>query len=628
MKAKNKPKISENVVTRDNTAPLGVFLVKSGSKGDRLLFRYPYEIPNDCKDTENAQASNRSKCSSFLNPYSSNHVEELIAPSSGGPSELLNMHQVISNLQNTVIYGYPEPPQQQDNRVGYVDPYITTVMSLSDKVLSDLFAVKPTLCGQKFEVKINDIRFVGHPVSLAGSSFTSNEMSAKERERDVSTFNVVFAVRANASHDIVNCYHECSQRIAIALQFEESRTGYLSSETTQMLAQLNDDDRVPSDVEAYANILSTSLLAANLKHSFEHLTKYGTVHININKWITVSFCLPQKVHKLTLRHHDNYSPVGPKDIQDCFEHLRPYHGILLLVGLEQLHDALPEDASPAFFRIMNVITPTKNLLELSADSDVALPQVFHIVAQLVYWGKATVIYPLCETNIYTLHPLTSSRAKCELVAEFRRSFDGNLLHLLGEFSLGASINQVWSPLDDPSSKIHEMVWLLKNRLLLQLHWYVYFVPTPKKLRFSNRNPCARPESCDPPSSQDVSKDDLDLRPSTRSSTFDFRLDDRLSPSQIQKSTDDSLITLLSPLNLTDSECENVLRVPASKVPDDLKLFVRLCPYFNGKRHLEDIMYYENVRRSQILALIDKYRDVLLLSQYEDTAVSKLCPYKQ
>lgn len=31
----------------DETNPSGLFLVTSGSKGDRLLFRYPYEVPGN-----------------------------------------------------------------------------------------------------------------------------------------------------------------------------------------------------------------------------------------------------------------------------------------------------------------------------------------------------------------------------------------------------------------------------------------------------------------------------------------------------------------------------------------------------------------------------------------------------
>ena len=31
-------------------------------------------------------------------------------------------------------------------------------------------------------------------------------------------------------------------------------------------------------------------------------------------------------------------------------------------------------------------------------------QVLQLVAHLVYWGKATIIYPLCESNVYMLAP--------------------------------------------------------------------------------------------------------------------------------------------------------------------------------------------------------------------------------
>lgn len=31
-------------------------------------------------------------------------------------------------------------------------------------------------------------------------------------------------------------------------------------------------------------------------------------------------------------------------------------------------------------------------------------QIFQIAAHLVYWGKAIIIYPLCENNVYMLSP--------------------------------------------------------------------------------------------------------------------------------------------------------------------------------------------------------------------------------
>lgn len=48
---------------------------------------------------------------------------------------------------------------------------------------------------------------------------------------------------------------------------------------------------------------------------------------------------------------------------------------------------------------------------------------------------------------------------------------------------------------------------------------------------------------------------------------------------------------------------------------------RLLPYFRGDHHLEEIMYYENLHRSELMALLDKFRSVLITCQYEDPATS-------
>ena len=43
----------------------------------------------------------------------------------------------------------------------------------------------------------------------------------------------------------------------------------------------------------------------------------------------------------------------------------------------------------------------------------------------------------------------------------------------------------------------------------------------------------------------------------------------------------------------------------------LTLYIRLCRYFHGSHHLEEIMLIENMSRSQLLTLIDKFGEVLV-----------------
>lgn len=46
-------------------------------------------------------------------------------------------------------------------------------------------------------------------------------------------------------------------------------------------------------------------------------------------------------------------------------------------------------------------------------------------------------------------------------------------------------------------------------------------------------------------------------------------------------------------------------------------------YFRGEQHLEEIMYMENLTRSQVLQLLDKFRDVLITYETEDPAIAIL-----
>lgn len=67
----------------------------------------------------------------------------------------------------------------------------------------------------------------------------------------------------------------------------------------------------------------------------------------------------------------------------------------------------------------------------------------------------------------------------------------------------------------------------------------------------------------------------------------------------------------------------ILQIPATNTPEDLKLFASLCrkDYFQGNHHVEEIMYLENLRRSQLLQLLEKFRDVLITYETEDPAIA-------
>lgn len=79
------------------------------------------------------------------------------------------------------------------------------------------------------------------------------------------------------------------------------------------------------------------------------------------------------------------------------------------------------------------------------------------------------------------------------------------------------------------------------------------------------------------------------------------------------------------LAFREPERSAVRELSAASNAEDLALMVKLwqAGYFKGEHHLEEIMYFENLRRSQLLQLLDKFRDVLIIYETEDPAIATL-----
>lgn len=76
-------------------------------------------------------------------------------------------------------------------------------------------------------------------------------------------------------------------------------------------------------------------------------------------------------------------------------------------------------------------------------------------------------------------------------------------------------------------------------------------------------------------------------------------------------------------NLDEDEQIALMHIPASANPDDFRLLMRLLKqgYLSGEHHIEEIMYLENIRRSELLKLLDKFKDVLVIVEMEDPTIS-------
>lgn len=147
-----------------------------------------------------------------------------------------------------------------------------------------------------------------------------------------------------------------------------------------------------------------------------------------------------------LRFRRHAALVEPETIHRCLEAIRPYHAILLLVNPESLIDRFWLDCSSTIPRLLQVYSPLKSLQTLAADADLTLSQVVEIASHLVYWAHATVIYPLCESNVYFLAPDTPIDS-IELETAFRRHFPQlSLVQVFADFSLAIPLGERMNPM--------------------------------------------------------------------------------------------------------------------------------------------------------------------------------------
>ncbi|XP_062036886.1 GATOR1 complex protein NPRL3 isoform X3 [Lepus europaeus] len=551
----------------DATSPLSVILVSSGSRGNKLLFRYPFQR------SQEHPASQVSHVAGMLLTIPGTMLMTRTATPVCTP-RVESSSQIFCGCLRMASYLPPLPD------LGVVG----TSMSqwFSDVILATILATKSEMCGQKFELKIDNVRFVGHPTLLqhALGQISKTDPSPKRDAPTMILFNVVFALRANADPSVINCLHNLSRRIATVLQHEERRCQYLTREAKLILALQDEVSAVADASEGpqspFHHILPKCKLARDLKEAYDS----------------------------------------------------PYHALLLLSDEKSLLGELPVDCSPALVRVIKTTSAVKNLQQLAQDADLALLQVFQLAAHLVYWGKAIIIYPLCENNVYMLSPNASVCLYSPLAEQFSRQFPAHdLPSVLSKFSLPVSLSEFRNPLAPPVQEtqlIQMVVWMLQHRLLIQLHTYVCLMASPSeeepRLREDDVPFTARVggRSLSTPNAlsfgSPTSSDDMTLTSPSMDNSSAELLPSGDSP--LNKRVTENLLASLS-----EHERAAILSVPAAQNPEDLRMFARLLHYFRGRHHLEEIMYHENTRRSQLLMLFDKFRSVLVVTTHEDPVIA-------
>ena len=169
----------------DPNDPLSILLVVAGSRGYRLLFRFPYEevISNDDSDSGTIFTA-------VHNPF--------------GIDRSFKNHIQSSNsiLKDGNLFGYP------------------------DDILANILVPASNLCESNFELKIDEALFVGHPVLVEKRNEFSVEKTSDTHMKDdvqLKMFNIVLVVKTGCDQSVIKYYQMLCKILANAIRHEENR---------------------------------------------------------------------------------------------------------------------------------------------------------------------------------------------------------------------------------------------------------------------------------------------------------------------------------------------------------------------------------------------------------------------
>ena len=194
--------------------PINIILITSGSRGQRLLFRYPYQTPNE-QITQHSPPAKRKETltqetvgETLLNPYKLNQDHYISEP---------KLEQEF--LQNGHLFGY------------------------SDSLLANILAPKLTLCDQNFELSVDHVKFVGFPVLVNHDDDSGFEECLLADDNSlledvmIKMVHIVLVVKCYTDARIITHYQNICKMIGKALRHEEKR--YLPAKQPVIKSQEN-----------------------------------------------------------------------------------------------------------------------------------------------------------------------------------------------------------------------------------------------------------------------------------------------------------------------------------------------------------------------------------------------------
>ncbi|PKK73410.1 UPF0171-domain-containing protein [Rhizophagus irregularis] len=604
---------------------LAILLVINSSRGSHFVFHYP-KVPQRSDEIEQVRRE-----SDLDEEFGDDLLENDVITWPYGPTEDFDNRSFRSRLEeDNEEYDF-NSKKQANNNTGNDEierNEMNQLFGFETRLLADIFCPRHKGLA-KFQLSIDDLTFVGQPVFLKtadtnkrGTYSGDRDLRKKIDDNDNSTdldnneelqeqlsdaqneeqippsvasditssthsmqqhlhvtfFHLVFVLEPpelELCRQVDDIYNNIITKLTAALRYEQLRCDYVGKET-ELILSLRENSGTSNLDELMEITLEKSSLARTIRKVYDAISNDCVAHILINDYIDLSLQIPPLVP--TINTHDN-DIIGHEYAH--YPVIAPYHTLLLLEDPEEILKNMPLDANPTLVQLVQILTPTQRLADLCTVLDCSLAQIFRLAAHLIYWRKAKIIDVIGVRNLYVVSPTADMNSLPTYIEYFKQHFPAlDLVKILDSFSVPKP--QVNSIKEHRTMYLEAITYLLRNDLVVQLHAYILvMVPRYIKMGFTQ----------------------AEYEEKLRNS----------GDSEFNSSYDTAIISPVE--KASDSERDWLNNFVANHPKETVSLFERLIKYFNGKHHVDEILFRESLKPrdlSKIITLFSKDQYIIVL----------------
>ncbi|CAG8477829.1 9559_t:CDS:2 [Ambispora gerdemannii] len=561
------------------TSLLAIILVIDSSRGPQFVFHYP----NNPKRREEYQSSppGNESCSD------SEHVDYDEIDIFNWSIRIGDEFDQQSKMEEDVVDDFSNKPSNSHTssdalNSGEIKSTQQTLFGFGTGFLANILSPK-LQSSKKFQLTIDNLTFIGQPVfwprdiqennSDTAPKFgdnvkcqTSNDNEKTQRQssndknnhrnpditsdnsndsfsqtnqyqqnRYFTTFHLVFVLEPpelELNRQVDNIYKHVITKLTAALRYEQKRCDYVRIEAEKIIA-LRDDGIIKnlSFDEITEITLKKNSLAKVIAQVYHDISNDAIAHVIINDYIDLSLQIPPLAPSMFFSPLDND--------RDGYEYahfpvIAPYHTLLLLEDPEEILKSMPLDANPTLVQLVQILTPTQRLAELSTALDCSLAHIYRIAAHLIYWRKAKLIDVISVRNVYAVN--------------FSHIIDRDIFGFLASLSTPKPYASIIPSKDLRTMYLEAITFLLRS-----------IIPN--------------------------------------------------------ATTADNIAIISAPRQATELEREWLKKKTVNQQRENVAIFERLIKYFNGKHHIEEILFRENISRRDLKMVLGLFDELVTVLRY-------------